>query len=152
MSESIIQVAAHGKITRYAPNFRVNKALGILMIFSVDRIFSSDIGYGLGKEIEVEGWLVVSSCLTYLANSSADDSKAILVIAPDIYDQFLDQVAVLCGTMVGFEGRAIIKGNASRSGMHPLPYVLSSIKRLEFESHNGDVAKYDPPKNENEFW
>lgn len=119
---------------------------------SVDDIFQSDIGFGPSPDVEVEGWLVVSKPLSYLTMSESEDKNAILVIAPGLYEQFLEQIAVRCGTMVGFVGKARISGRLSRTGLSPLPYAIYRIDTLTFQELDGSFATYTPIRNGELDW
>lgn len=119
---------------------------------SIDDIFSSDIGYGLGQDVEVQGWLVISENLCYLTNSSDDQKSAILVIAPGICEQFLTQLPVRAGTMVSFAGNARVSGKALQSGLVPLPYAIYRVKKIEFQEKSGGNAIYAPPAENGPHW
>lgn len=114
---------------------------------SVQEIFNSDIGYKRSQELIINGWLVVSSCLSYLATSEDNQNQCILVVEPDLYGFLQSKLPIRCGSMVSFVGSAQITGNIVKSGMDPLPYAFSCIKKLKFsEKSGGDVIYLPPPK------
>ncbi|WP_217641985.1 hypothetical protein, partial [Atopomonas hussainii] len=134
------------------PRCRLAPSLGFDLMRSVDDIFQSEIGFGPGHQIEIEGWLVVAKPLSYLTASESKEENAILVIAPGLYEQFLDQLAVRCGTMVGFAGTAKITGRLSKTGLSPLPYAIYKIDTLTFQERDGSSAIYIPEKSEEHDW
>jgi hypothetical protein len=123
-----------------------------MAIRTVDDVFQSDIGFGSGINAEVEGWLVVSSHLSYVVGSDLDEGNAVLVIAPSLYEQFRQQLALRGGSMVGFKGNAKILGKISRTGMSPLPYAFYRVEKILFEEADGGCATYIPLNNDDLDW
>ena len=116
------------------------------MLSSVEDVFSSNIGYHDDRVETISGYLVVSRHLTFLCASekAAEEpcARSIMVVAPDLGEQWSMFMPPYAGTMVSFAGEATVTGRLCRTGLAPLPFAFVTVRRLVFLDRHGMTAEY----------
>lgn len=97
--------------------------------------FTDKVGYGLGIQDSMDGYIIVTDHFSYLVSSeddaNKDFAKAIYIAEPTISEKLLDiDAPVMVGSMVLFNGKATIEGTFVKSGMSIMPAAITSIKKL----------------------
>lgn len=102
------------------------------------------VGFGVGQEQTISGYLTVCANFSYLSASDDPDapenSKAILITDSTIVDRLLDSgCPVRVGTMAMFFGKANVSGVLSATGLTPFPVAFHRLHTLDFEDDQNQV-------------
>lgn len=99
--------------------------------------FGREVGYGVGIEATIRGFLVVTASFSYLSESESAEAqsnqKAILVSWPDLADALMNAGAPgRVGSMVLFAGEAEVTGMLNRTGMGLAPVSIYAVRELTY--------------------
>ena len=102
------------------------------------------VGFGIGQELTISGYLTVCADFSYLSASedadAPENSKAILISNSTIADRLLDAgFPVRVGTMVQFFGKATVSGLLNATGLTPFPVAFYQLRTLDFEDEQNQV-------------
>ncbi len=106
-----------------------------------DEVYKLEIGFGLGVEAKVSGFITISENIIYLCASEAEQKNAILVIAPWLKEKVINEVSVRVGSMNLFSGSATITGRLIQTGLGLVPLAFYSASSVSL-SIDGRIIEF----------